>query len=391
LALEDRGPPEALLLAVRAARRALAAHPDDAGAFLLLGGAYLRLRQQTREQGWQAILPELATLRRAQALTALEQAALLRPDLDEAHALLVQLYSEGRQLDRTLDHLRARLRIAEDEERKGGPDAPAAAERRVALEEDVRAVEALVRRAEEIYEANTHDRTSPTTVFERARLAQRHGLSRKALELLLGSHPAIFGKPGALLQLDLMLAAGRAYEVRDWLEPGHEAVLGAATYHSLQAWAAAACGDYTAADAELDRLGEPLRRLQVPPGRLMPVRPAVLLRVGGAVLSRPVPGGGAAGLAGVAFRQFDELAPLGGPAELLRQEAHLEVLRGLLALESGDVEKARAHIGAARDVWGSDEQAAAGGGLDFPARPIAQQVNHLLTGRSPSRARSATE
>jgi hypothetical protein len=70
-------------------------------------------------------------------------------------------------------------------------------------------------------------------------LAARHGLSRKALELLLDSHPAIFGRAGAVMQLDLMLGAGRAFEVRAWLEPEHEAVLGFTPYHALQAWAAA--------------------------------------------------------------------------------------------------------------------------------------------------------
>src|SRR5207248_3342242 len=82
LSLRDQGPAEALLLAVRAARRALAVNPDDAGAYLLLGEAYLRLARQTREQGWRTFLPVLADIRRVQALTALEQAVLLRPDLD---------------------------------------------------------------------------------------------------------------------------------------------------------------------------------------------------------------------------------------------------------------------------------------------------------------------
>ncbi len=381
LALRDRGPPEALLPAVRAARRALRAHPDDAGAFLLLGEAYLRMVRQTREQGWLADLPALATLRRAQALTALEQAVLLRPDLDEAHALLVPLYYERWELDRTLDHLRARLRIAEQAAKQGGPDA-AAEERRAALQGDVEALEALVRRAEAIYAANTEGKTGPSTVLERARLAERHGLSRKALELLLDSHPAIFGKDGAVKQLDLMLGAGLGRQVRAWLEPEHEAVIGSTPYHSLQAWAAAACGDYAAADAELDQLAAPLRQVQTP-GQLLPVRSAMALRAGGAALARPVPGAGAAGLASTAFRRFDELAPLEGPAELLRREADLRVLRGLLALESGAVEDARAHFRAALDVWGSDSRTAAGAGVDFPARPIAQQVLRLIEEAGP--------
>jgi hypothetical protein len=341
------------------------------------------LARQTREQGWQVALPELATLRRAQAVTALEQAVLLRPDLDEAHALLAQLYSERGQLDRTLDHLRARLRIARQEAQKRGPDASSAHERQATLEADVKAVEALVRRAQDIYEANTQGTTDPSAVLDRARLAARHGLSRKALELLLESHPAIFGRAGAAMQLDLMLGAGRAFEVRAWLEPEHEAVLGFTTYHALQAWSAAACGDYVAADAELDRLGEPLRHVQISADQVMPVRSAIALRVGGAVLARPALNSGAVGLAGMAVRQFDELGPLAGPAGLLRQEADLRVLRGLLALESGNVGKARWHFRAALDTWGSQSRTASGAGLDFAGRPIAEQAIRLLEGPGP--------
>jgi tetratricopeptide (TPR) repeat protein len=368
----DRGPLDALLLAVRAARRALAADPDDARSFLLLGEAYVRLTTQTREPSWQAKLPALAAFRRAQALTALEQAAALRPDLDRAHALLAQLYFETGQLDRTLDHLRARLRIAEQE-----ADA-SATERQTALRADVKSMEAMVRRSQAVYEGNIAGKTDPSKVLERASLAARHGLSRQALEMLLESHPAIFGKAGAQMQLDLMLEAGRSYEVRSWLDPRYEALLGFSPYHLLEAQSAAACGDYAGADAELDELGKPLRQVALSADQLAPVRSAIALRVGMAALARPAFDAGVGGLACTAFFQFDSLRPLGTPADLLRQEADLRVLRGLLALESGDVEAARRHFRAALDVWDGDGPAAAGAGLDFPARPIAQYAMSLF-------------
>jgi hypothetical protein len=385
LATHDRAPLAALLLAVRAGQRAVAANPEDARAFLMLGEAYLRLARQPREQAWRAALPEFATLRRAQTLTALEQAAALRPDLDEPHALLAPLYFEGGQLDRTLDHLRARLHIAEREAKQGGPDAASAAERRTALRADAEAVEAQVRRAWDIYTANAQGKTDPSTVVDRARLAQRHGLHRQALEQLLASNLPIFGKAGALMELDLMLGSGRAFDARDRMLPDLEAVIGFTPYHSLQACAAAACGDYAGADAELDRLGEPLRQLQVSPKELAPVRRAMALRVGGAVLARPLPGAGGAGLAATAFREFDEMGPLGVPAGFLRREADLRVLRGLLDLESGAVKDARDQFRAALDVWGDDRRAAEGAGLDFPSRPIARQMQRLLEDAGPLR------
>jgi tetratricopeptide (TPR) repeat protein len=388
LAAHDRGPPAALLLAVRAARRALAANPDDAGALLLLGEAYLRLGRQTREQVWQADVPDLAALRLVQALTALEQAVLLRPDLEQAHTLLARLYYEGGQMDRALDHQRARLRLAEHETAAGGPGAEAAAERQAALKSDVEKMEALVRRSENVYQVNTAGRDDASTVADRAGMAARYGLTRKALEMLLGSKGVIFGKAGARLELDLMLQAGRAYEARAWLEPELETELSYGPYHRLRARAAAACGDYTEADAELDRLSEELRKVGVAKDQFMPVRAAVAFRVAGAVLTRPAPASGAAGLAAALYRQFDDLQPLGGPAELMRQEANLLALRGLLALEWGDVETARRHFREALKVWGDDDRAATGAGLDFPARPLAEQELRRL---SPSRARSGAE
>jgi tetratricopeptide (TPR) repeat protein len=378
LASHDRGPPEALLLAVRAARRALSANPDDAGAFLLLGEAYLRLASQTREQSWQALVPALASIRQTQALTALERAALRAPDLDQAHALLARLYYEQGQMDRSLDHLQARLQIAGHEAARRGPAAAAAAERQTALQADRDALEEIVRRSQNVYAVNSEGLTDPTKVLDRARLASRHGLSRKALEMLLESHPAIFGASGAQLQLALMLQAGRAFEVRAWLEPDHADVLGYSTYHWLRLEAAAACGDYAAADAELDALSEEARQVRVSADLLVPVRSAVALRVAGAVLDRPVFGTGPPGLAGALFQQFEALRPLGEPAGLLRQEADFRVLRGLVALESGAVEAAREHFRAALHVWGGPGRTATGAGLDFPTRTIAQEALRRL-------------
>jgi hypothetical protein len=292
--------------------------------------------------------------------------------------MLASIYSEAGQMDRALDHLRARLRIAEQEATQSGPRARSAAERLPGLQADAEQLEGLVRQAEKVYLVNSTGKTDPSKVFERAQLAARHGLARKALELLLESHPAIFGKAGVMMQLDLMMQAGQTYDLRAWLEPEHEAVLGSSVYHWLQAHSAAACGDYAAADAELEVLSDQVRQVRTSPEQLVPLRAAVALRIGGAVLARPVPVAGPAALAGSAFQEFDAVRPLAGPIDLLRQEADIRVLRGLLALESGDVESARRHLRAALDVWGSDTQVATGAGVDFFARPIAQQTIRLL-------------
>jgi hypothetical protein len=386
LAQHHAGPPEALLLAVRAARRALAANPDDAGAYLLLGETYFRLARQARGQGWSDALPSLAAIRHIQVLTALEQAVLLRPELDQAHDLLAQLYYEAGQMDRALDHLRARLALAEQQAKKRGPAAAAARERLTALQDAVEALESIVRRSRDVYEANAAALADPSKVYARARLACRHGLSRKGLEMLQASYPAVFGKAGTQLQLDLMLQAGRAFEVRAWLEPEFQTALGHTLYHWLQAQAAAACGASAAADEELDSNAENLRQVRLSAKRVVPVRSAVALRVADAVLARPVREAGLVGLVVTLSQQSNALRPLVGistptaptPAGLLRQEADSLVLRGLLALEAGEVEVARRHLGAALAVWGSASRAAQGAGVDFAARPLAQQALRWL-------------
>ncbi|HEX5270565.1 MAG TPA: hypothetical protein VFW33_08775 [Gemmataceae bacterium] len=379
----DQGPREALLPAVRAARRALAANPDDAGAFLLLGEAYLRLSRQTREAGWQSALPDLIDLRRIQTLAALEQAVLLRPDLDEAHALLAQLYAEAGQNDRALAHLRARLDLADREAAGEGPRAREAADRRLAVRVAVEQTEAKVKTGEAVYAANADGLGGPSRVLERARLALRQGLAEKALQMLLDSSPVIFGRAGTQMQLDLMLQGGRAYEVREAIRPEHEALLDSEPYHRLRLQADAACGDYAGADGELETMAAALRRLPVSREETVGVREAIALRVGGAALARPGPGAGAAGLADVAYQQFGwvyQPSALRGAVMLLRREANLGALRALLALESGDVAAARDHFASALRVWGDESQVASGAGVDFLARPIVRRELRVLDG-----------
>jgi hypothetical protein len=181
-----------------------------------------------------------------------------------------------------------------------------------------------------------------------------------------------------------MLQAGRAFEVRAWLEPEHEAMLGFTPYHGLRAQAAAACGDYADADDDLELRSEDLRQVRLSADKLMPVRTVAAFRVATAALARPSAGSGPAGLAAVLFHQFDAVRPLGSLAVLLRQEADSLVLRGLLAQESGAVEMARERFRAAIQVWGRrDRPAPPGAGVDFPARRIAQQALRLLEGQGP--------
>src|SRR5262249_57799152 len=83
------------LLAVRAARRAVAANPEDGNAWLRLGQAYVLLRDETCERSAHRERTPLAQLRQVQIATALEQALRLDPDLEAAHHELAHLYGES--------------------------------------------------------------------------------------------------------------------------------------------------------------------------------------------------------------------------------------------------------------------------------------------------------
>jgi hypothetical protein len=62
----------------------------------------------------------------------------------------------------------------------------------------------------------------------------------------------------------------------------------------------------------------------------------------------------------------------------LRWEADARVLGGLLALEQGDTDEADVSFRLALAVWADEAAAAAGAGLDFAARPLAQSYLRRL-------------
>jgi tetratricopeptide (TPR) repeat protein len=357
----DDSPIAVLYLAVRAARRALAADPQDAGAHAALGEAYLRLLHNTRERAWARQLPELGQLRRAQAAAALTRAVALNPDLAAAHQDLAALYGDAGYLDLALKHQRAYIQAARQSALRPGVDR---SEFREAVADAERQLGALAQ-AVEAQERAYLQEASGLRVFDRAILARDRGLVGRSLDVLLASDISAFGANGMALELDLLVRTGRAKEVRDWTDTEHEGALGP-MYHWLRALALAASGDYAPAQGECE-----------------------LLAVGGTTAGQPR----ALMAALVAREVLDELPAVGDPgwsllgrallrnefprqaAELatdVRRAADATVLRGLIALEAGDVEEAEAAFRRALETWRDEASAASGRGLDFSARPVAQ-------------------
>jgi hypothetical protein len=371
-ALVER-PPALPLLAVRAARRAVAANPADSVAWLRLGQAYLALRNRTCERTGEGMLPPLVLLRHVQIVTALEQAVRLDPDLEAARDELAYLYGEHNYLDRALDHRREIARRS----RAGsfpGESAEAWANRRELQAAYTAKLEEVVEHQRDAYAIGS--RRLQGERLPQARLALKQGLARQALEDVLLPCPAdLLGAAGMELELELLLNLGRADEVRAILNDkmfrdsssglsyldlpapttAERTTLYTIPYHWpayewLQALQAAAVGDYIQARAALSSIRSGLRsanqriRQQLQDHGLgdLGLLPGLL---GGPPAFLP------AFMAQSLYRSGERRAVLrGGEASLRAQQADLCVLEGLLALEQGLPDDARLAFARAQEL-----------------------------------------
>jgi hypothetical protein len=76
--------------------------------------------------------------------------------------------------------------------------------------------------------------------------------------------------------------------------------------------------------------------------------------------------------------QFDFRNRLQQLAQILKREADVTVLRGLLALEEGEIDEAEIAFRTALSYWKDAASATSGGGLEFNGRPAAQGCLELL-------------
>jgi hypothetical protein len=197
------------LLAVRAARRAVAENPEDENAYLGLGLAYLLAPGSPRERSPAALLPPLTVLRFVQIVTAIEGALRRNPDLVLAHQLLADLYRERQFLDLSLEHRREELRLS----RRAGPrpgEDPANFTARLEQGESAAAEleKVILDRKADLALRSRSLRGDPVRL---ARLALEMGLARQAAdEILLPLPEELLNSDGVKLELQLLLLLGRA-------------------------------------------------------------------------------------------------------------------------------------------------------------------------------------
>jgi hypothetical protein len=377
LGRNDDAPPALLYLAIRAARRALQANPDDAQAYLALGQAYLRLWFQTRERIWTEQVTHLGLLRAVQASAALNQALLLDPDLYQGHTDLGRLYNRLGYKDLGLKHMREVLRLRRERGRFPGETPEQASHRRDHLAETLLGLSQEVADLLNLHEINSAN----LRPLLRASEAKARGLAGKALEILL-AEPDLAGptgKEGVQLELELLLNTGRLREVREWMSPDHEKMLGRETYYFLRAQLEAASGNYDEADAALKAtfpLDEP--SAAEPEGQLS-VRKQMAMILGRIVLSGVGKGSHLADPLLAPTRRWMMFSSIDELASVLRRQANTAVVRGLIALEAGNVTGAERLFRGALDLWKSDAAVAVSEGIDFEARPAAQHLLKLLS------------
>jgi hypothetical protein len=204
------------LLAVRAARQALAENPDDANAYLRLGQAYLDLAGRTNERQVLGVLPALFELRHIQIAVALENVVRRDPNSLLARQQLALLYERHKFFDAALDHYQAILELMRRAGAGSGEDAAAFARRLEPIERAVRDLERLVRDRKNEFALKA--RNLGSTPYRKAELALNMGLARLALEdVLMTSSPVLLGGEGVRLQVRLQMMLGRVDPIRDQL------------------------------------------------------------------------------------------------------------------------------------------------------------------------------
>jgi hypothetical protein len=365
---QDDAPMALPLLAIRAARRAIHANPDDAYAYLALGEAYVRLSQQTRERTALRRMAFLDRIRKVQAVTAFNHALLLNPNLAQAHARLADYYTELRYADLVLKHRKELLRLT----RAGGPHPGESSEaferRRDELQKHVSELDDDVREMLNVFEVNATN----LKIVPRAQQAQARGLGGKALDILKASDITAFGKAGLEMELELLLTTGGIREFRAWFNPlEHRSLLSEPSAPYATEWylvyLAAASGNYDDADANLAAMNPSLS-----------FRAQTLPLIGQAFLDvNPQAPSLVSALQAARIRErLRRHEAMWGLQQLYR--ADLTALRGLLALERGDGERAAAMFQEALAIADAAAVASPGAKTEFSGRFITEACLELI-------------
>jgi tetratricopeptide (TPR) repeat protein len=381
------------LLAVRAARLGAVVDPLDPIAWLALGRAYAALSGRTWEMDAGADFTLLARVRLLQATGTLARSAVLNPESAPVRESLARLFLRRNILD--LGHVHA-VAASELVKRAGpmpGESSEAYASRTRLLLELAEVLWQLTSDAENRFLVRTAELAGDP--LARARAAAELGLRQKAIDILLASHPDLYGADGVGLLVDLLLETGQATECRVLLDRKElRRNQGALGYYPIArpanpdgtAWTykipaydwfelcqRAVMGDYPDALAAIDRLCEQLRAAERSAGPPTDRRVAVLLA--GEVGLSASPTSTPARISGLPVR----LAVTG----LLTQvrsvsvtRADLATLAGVLELERGNEKGAADRFEEAQTTYAATPR----GVLSRPGERLAARYDVAIRG-----------
>jgi hypothetical protein len=341
------------LLAIRAARRALAANPSDDAAYFWLGVAYQQLPEATSPMELKNPQSLLAEIRRCQIAGCLYNAAKLNPDWLEVHQHLARLYLLQGFDDIGLPHLKEELRLTEKAGPNPGEENEAYRQRLSRMRDNVKALDDKVKNNENDFLIATKDWTK---VLPKAQMAFKRGLAGKTIDLLIKTSPVELGPDGLLMELRLLLAVGRVEDVRaNWSQDltddpqiGSAGSYGLPIYKWLLILQAAAVGDYDKADETLAQMMASVEKNHLEP---MPrgLTPLIGLELNAKFLD-PV---GLQPLPWQAFQRYElfmNLQQMKRFSLVPPAVPELSALRGLLALEKGDTVRAAQHFRTGLDL-----------------------------------------
>jgi hypothetical protein len=206
-------PPGALLMAVRAARRAIARSPENPDGYLALAQAYNTL-WQSQERLWGPTPSSiLERARRTVVVNAYKSAQTLRPEDAAIHFALAEQYARMNYVDLEMDAWEKGLRAL----RAAGPrprQPPDDFNKRVAAYEELLHRREQATRIQDL--RNDYELAAAGKApLIKAQLALRNGLAQQAIEVLSEADPAQLGQrgEGAQLLFQLYTDTGRGEEV----------------------------------------------------------------------------------------------------------------------------------------------------------------------------------
>ena len=390
LRAQDSGPPADLVLMMRHARLGVNVADHNPNAYLILSDACKAL-WKTQEDHWslergQGGAPLRTKLRQTQTIAALKTSLVLFPEDHRVHEALGEMYLQMHFLDVALEHYSQALRHVD----RFRPKADNVAVRqsfdnyKKNLEGITRALADEVKHRRADFDLRTTGADHPLIKFEWAlgrpykpldprpnrgafRWYDEHGvdplgfgLANRALAELQQAKVEQLDKVQRFQvsnhQLDLLLTFGRLKEVQEALDD-LQPVIGP-YYLQYLLLSSAAAGNYEGADLAL---AEQIRTLDLEK-RLANLASSFCQNLA------PVLSGHELMLRNLALLQNQLTARV-----VLRQAAELYLLRGLLALEKGDVDKATGFF--------QKTLALVGDTVYFADRPIAQRYLELIRKR----------